>query len=151
MAYWLMKSEPDEFSIDDLAANPNSPWDGVRNYQARNFIREMKSGDRVLFYHSSCKVPGVAGIAEITSAPYPDTTAIDPENTYFDPKSTLENNRWTMIDVSHLETFKHPVSLNSIKQQPELASMLLVAKGGRLSVMPVEQEHFEHIRAMGNS
>ena len=151
MKFWLMKSEPDEFSIEDLKAQPNSPWDGVRNYQARNFLREMKEGDRVLFYHSSCKVPGVAGVAEVTRGPYPDHTSWDPESAYFDAKSSPDSPRWTMVDVSHVCTFVHHVSLTQMKATPELADMLLVKKGGRLSVMPVEPEHFELINQMGTN
>ena len=146
MAYWLMKSEPDDVSFDDVLASPKqtTSWYGVRNYQARNFIREMKVGDGVLFYHSSCAVPGVAGVAEITSVSYPDESQFDPKSPYFDPKATRENPRWTGIDVKAVKQGRF-VELKELRSHPELENMRLLAKGSRLSVMPVEPEEWRFI------
>jgi len=146
MAYWLMKSEPDDVSFDDVLASPQqtTSWYGVRNYQARNFIREMKVGDGVLFYHSSCAVPGVAGVAEITSASYPDESQFDPKSPYFDPKSTRENPRWTGIDVKAVKQGRF-IELKELRTHPELENMRLLAKGSRLSVMPVEPAEWRFI------
>ncbi|WP_372748970.1 EVE domain-containing protein [Litorivivens sp.] len=150
MKYWLMKSEPDAFSIDDLAARPGKRehWDGVRNYQARNFMREMKKGDTVLFYHSSCAKPGVVGVAKIVREAYPDSTALDPESDYYDPKSDPDNPRWFMVDIQFQKKYKQPVSLAAMKANPLLDGMRLLKRGNRLSVMPVEAEEFQIIRAM---
>lgn len=148
--YWLMKSEPSCFSIDDLRNSPNqtSPWDGVRNYQARNFMRnDMSIGDQVLFYHSNCNPPGIIGIAEVTSKAYPDYTAWDPESEHPDPKSTVENPRWFMVDIQFREKFDHLISLEQLKHYPELSKMLLLRKGNRLSVLPVTQEEWQFITA----
>jgi len=146
MAYWLMKSEPDDVSFDDVLASPKqtTSWYGVRNYQARNFIREMKVGDGVLFYHSSCAVPGVAGVAEITSASYPDESQFDPKSPYFDPKSTRENPRWTGIDVKAVKQGRF-IELKELRTHPELENMRLLAKGSRLSVTPVEPAEWRFI------
>jgi len=146
MAYWLMKSEPDDVSFDDVLASPKqtTSWYGVRNYQARNFIREMKVGDGVLFYHSSCAVPGVAGVAEITSASYPDESQFDPKSPYFDPKATRENPRWTGIDVKAVKQGRF-IELKELRTHPELENMRLLAKGSRLSVMPVEPAEWRFI------
>lgn len=152
MRYWLMKSEPDEFSLEDLLSRPGKiePWTGVRNYQARNFMRDsMAVGDPVLFYHSNCPQPGVAGLAEVASKPYPDPTALDPQSDYFDAKSTAENPRWLLVDVRYRETFVSPVSLEAIKACPELADMLILRRGNRLSITPVDKAHFERIVSMG--
>ncbi|KTD21078.1 EVE domain-containing protein [Legionella londiniensis] len=149
--YWLMKSEPECFSIDDLKKSPKqtTPWDGVRNYQARNFIRnEMRPGDLVFFYHSNCNPPGIAGIAEIVSEPYPDYTAFDPESEHPDPKSTLENPRWYMVDVRFKEKFSHLIPLEELKKYPELEKMPLVRKGNRLSVMPVSEKEWNFIKKL---
>lgn len=146
--YWLMKSEPSCFSIDDLRKAPEqtTPWDGVRNYQARNFMRnEMTIGDQVLFYHSNCNPPGIIGIAEVTSEAYPDYTAFDPDSEHPDPKSTPENPRWFMVDIRFKEKFKHLIALDSLKQYPELEKMLLLRKGNRLSVLPVSKEEWDFI------
>lgn len=151
--YWLMKSEPHVFSFEDLKLAPNQtePWEGVRNYQARNFMRdEMKKGDLVLFYHSSCPEPGVAGIAKVVSESYPDPTSWDPKGKYFDPKSSKENPRWFMVDIKWEKNFKTFVSLKNLKEIPELSSMRLLQKGNRLSVMPIEPEHFIIIKKMGS-
>lgn len=151
MNYWLMKSEPDAFSIDDLAARPGKRehWDGVRNYQARNFMRDaMKKGDQVLFYHSSCAEPGVVGVAKVVQEAYPDSTAFDPESKYFDPKSDPDNPRWFMVDIQCVRKLKRVIPLAQLKQNPQLDGMRLLARGNRLSVMPVEKEHFDAILAM---
>ncbi|MFV0348100.1 MAG: EVE domain-containing protein [Halodesulfovibrio sp.] len=142
--YWLMKTEPGCFSIDDLKALPDStsPWDGVRNYQARNFMRdEMRKGDKVLFYHSVTD-PSVAGVAEVVRESYPDHTSWDPENNHFDPKSTPESPRWFMVDVRFVTKFEHPVPLRVLKNTPGLEDMELLRKGSRLSVMPVTEQEF---------
>lgn len=144
--YWLMKSEPDAYSIDDLKRDRTEHWDGIRNYQARNFMmQEMKPGDQILFYHSSCKVPGVAGVARVCKAAYPDHTAWDPESKYFDPKSSAEKPRWFMVDVEFVEKFPEVISLNRIRQTPGLAGMRLLQKGNRLSIMPVSADEFQTI------
>jgi predicted RNA-binding protein with PUA-like domain len=137
MAYWLMKSEPDEVSIDDLVRDKRVPWFGVRNYQARNFMRdEMQVGDGVLFYHSSCPEPGVAGLAEVCSAPYPDATQFDPKSKYFDPKSTRESPRWMNVDVKAVRKTRL-LPLSEMRETQALASMRLLQRGNRLSITPV--------------
>ena len=150
MRYWLMKSEPDEFSIQDLERVGTEPWTGVRNYQARNFMRDgMKVGDRILFYHSNTKVPGVAGIAEVASRAYPDPTQFDATSDYHDPKATQEEPRWMMVDVRFVERFDEVVSLESIKAiADELDEFALVRRGNRLSVMPVAARHYQRILAL---
>ena len=142
MAYWLMKSEPDEFSINDLQKIGEVRWDGVRNYQARNFMRAMAVGDEFFFYHSSCPQPGIAGIGRIVEAAYPDPTALDPESHYFDPKASTEKNPWSALQVAHVQTFPQVIKLDYLKQQTALAEMPLVQKGSRLSVMPVTDEQW---------
>lgn len=137
MAYWLMKSEPDELSIQGLDHLGPTRWDGVRNYQARNFIRDMRPGDQFFFYHSSCPEPGIAGIARIDTAPYPDPTALDSESHYHDPKATEDKNPWLSVDVSCERVFPKVLSLGLLKQQAALEELALVKKGSRLSVMPV--------------
>ena len=142
MRYWLMKSEPNTFSIDTLKSRPNKTdhWDGVRNYQARNMMRDdMKKGDLVLFYHSNCTPPGVAGIAKIVKEAYPDHTAFDPDSPYFDPKSNPENPRWMMVDVQFQEKFPRLISLDTLKTLPALHDCALIRKGNRLSIMPISQ------------
>lgn len=151
MHYWLMKSEPDTFSIDDLKARPNGTehWDGVRNYQARNMMRDqMRTGDRVLFYHSACATPGVAGIARVVRDAYPDHTAQDPESKYYDPKANPENPRWFMVDVKFERKLKRLISLRELKDNPLLAGMALLKKANRLSIMPVSEEQWQLILAM---
>ncbi len=145
MPYWLMKSEPDELSIHDLQRLGKTRWDGVRNYQARNFIRSMQAGDQFLFYHSSCPQPGVAGIARIDGAPYPDPAALDPQSHYFDAKASTEKNPWAAIDVSFVEAFKQVIPLAELKAQTALAELALVQKGSRLSVMPVTEAQWTAI------
>lgn len=139
---WLMKSEPDTFSLDDLAARPNQtePWDGVRNYQARNMLRDqMRVGDPILFYHSNCTMPGVVGLAEVVSAPRPDPTAFDPEARYFDPNSDPNRPRWYLVDVRYVRHLRRIVPLAELKRAAEgaLEGMPLVRNGNRLSIMPV--------------
>lgn len=147
MQYWLMKSEPDAFGIEDLRARPGRTehWDGVRNYQARNLLREMKRGDQAFFYHSSCAEPGIAGIVEIVREAYPDFTAFDPESKYHDPKSKPEKPLWYMVDVKFVRSFAHPISLRELKAHPSLADMRLLQRGNRLSVMPVSADEWRFI------
>ncbi|MCU0122385.1 EVE domain-containing protein [Pseudomonas vlassakiae] len=148
MAYWLMKSEPEELSIEDLGRLGEARWDGVRNYQARNFIRAMSVGDEFFFYHSSCPQPGIAGIARITTAAYPDPTALDPQSHYFDARANAEKNPWSAVDVAHVKTFRQVLGLGLLKQQSALAELPLVQKGTRLSVMPVTEEQWAAIIAL---
>ncbi len=145
MAYWLMKSEPDAFSIDDLAKVKQEPWSGVRNYQARNFMwKDMKIGDGVLFYHSNAKVPGIAGIAEVVSAAYPDPTQFDPESDYWDPKATPEKPRWFLVDVAFKRKFKAVLSLETLKAHADvLGDFVLLNRGTRLSVLPVSKAQWQ--------
>lgn len=148
MKYWLMKSEPTVFSIDDLAKSPKKTtyWDGVRNYQARNFMRdEMKIGDQVLFYHSNTKPAGVVGICEVVKEGYPDFSAFDSEDKHYDPKSNQENPTWIMVDIKLKKKFKNIVTLTEIKEKKKLQKMRLVQRGNRLSVMPVEKNEFTEI------
>jgi len=148
MAYWLMKSEPDELSIQGLAKLGETRWDGVRNYQAHNFLRAMAVGDEFFFYHSSCPEPGIAGVGKIVAADYPDPTALDPESHYFDAKASAEKNPWTSVDVAHVETFRKVLALGYLKQQTALAELPLVQKGTRLSVMPVTPEQWAAVMAL---
>ncbi|HSN32157.1 MAG TPA: EVE domain-containing protein [Ideonella sp.] len=150
MRYWLMKSEPDEASIDDLAAAPRQtlPWTGVRNYQARNFMRDqMQVGDGVLFYHSSCAEPGVAGVAEVASAAYPDATQFDPHSIYFDPASKRDAPRWQHVDV-RLVRKTRLLPLRAMRAAPELASMRVLSKGNRLSITPVTPDEWRAVLAL---
>lgn len=146
--YWLMKSEPDAFSISDLKRLKRSPWDGVRNYQARNFMKEMSVGDLIFFYHSSCKPAGIVGIARVCKSAYPDHTSWDKNSAYYDEKSTLDNPRWYMVDVEFVEQWSSTLTLAELKQNPELADMLLTKKGSRLSVMPISQNEWEYINTI---
>lgn len=149
MAYWLMKSEPDCFSIDDLKAKKTAPWDGVRNYQVRNMFRDdMKPGDKAFFYHSSCEVPGVYGVMKIASVAYPDPTQFDPKSDHYDPKSKKEEPRWLLVDVSFERKLKNPVTLAQMRDDKKLANFRLLATGNRLSVIPVGKEHWEHILSL---
>lgn len=147
MRYWLMKSEPSVCSIDDLLALPKqiTPWDGVRNYQARNFMRDqMKVGDKVFFYHSNCKVPGISGLAEVSRLAYPDQTQFDPKSHYFDPKATPEKPRWVHVDVRGLQKTRL-VSISELRQYPELARMRILQQGNRLSITPVDPAEWRFI------
>jgi predicted RNA-binding protein with PUA-like domain len=145
MRYWLMKTEPDEFSIDDLAKKKTEPWTGVRNYQARNFMREMKPGDGVLFYHSSCEVPGVAGIAEVATEAYPDPTQFDKKSDYYDAASKREEPRWSLVDVRYKRKLKRVIPLSELKDRRELEGFALLARGNRLSVLPVTKAQWDFI------
>jgi len=147
--YWLMKSEEDVYSIWDLERDGTTHWEGVRNYEARNLMRDqMKVGDGILFYHSNAKPPGVAGLAQVARTGYPDHFAFDKKNKYFDPKSDPEDPRWFMVDVSFVEAFSEVVSLEEIKAAPDLEEMVLV-KRARLSVQPVKREEYQSILKMG--
>ncbi|MFU8837066.1 MAG: EVE domain-containing protein [Thiohalomonadaceae bacterium] len=149
MGYWLMKSEPDVFGLEHLKKMPNKTehWDGVRNYQARNFMRDgMKVGDQILFYHSNCEVPGIVGIAKVVREAYPDHTAFDPEAKYYDPKSDPENPRWYMVDVQYVRHLKRNISLHELKGHVEqLPDFPLLRKGNRLSVIPVSEQAWKYI------
>jgi len=152
MKYWLMKSEPDVFSFTDLKNRPQKkePWNGVRNYLARNYMRdEMRPGDLIFFYHSSCEIPGIAGLAKVASAAYPDSTQFDKKSEYYDPKATPESPRWFLVDVA-FEKDMGFVSLEELKKQPELSGMRLLSKGNRLSILPVSPDEFEFISKLGN-
>jgi predicted RNA-binding protein with PUA-like domain len=151
--YWLIKSEPDVFSFDDLKKSKNKTtyWDGVRNYQARNFLRdEMKKGDLVLFYHSNSDPLAVMGVCEVVKEGYPDHTQFDPDNDHYDPKADTNNPTWMMVDVKFKQEFKNPVTLDEIKANPKLKNMRLIQRGNRLSVMPVTKEEFHEIIKMGS-
>ena len=149
MRYWLMKTEPDVFSIDDLARVKTEPWTGVRNYQARNFMRDgMGKGDGVLFYHSSCEVPGVAGVAEVASAAYPDPTQFERKSEYYDDKSTREEPRWMLVDVAFKRKLKRTITLAELKEQPRLDGFALLQRGNRLSVLPVTKSQWDQILAL---
>jgi predicted RNA-binding protein with PUA-like domain len=145
MNYWLMKSEPGECSVDDVLAAPQAtvPWVGVRNYQARNFMRDgMRVGDGVLFYHSSCAEPGIVGIAQVASSAYPDPTQFDPKSPYYDAKSKAEEPRWLLVDVKVLHKIDN-ITLPELRGRPELAEMLVLKKGSRLSITPVAAAHWK--------
>jgi predicted RNA-binding protein with PUA-like domain len=147
MRYWLMKSEPGDVSIDDLAKMPNQTvaWYGVRNYQARNFMRnQMSIGDGVLFYHSNCKVPGVAGIAKVSAPAYPDATQFKPKNKYFDPKATQEQPRWFNVDVQLVQKIEL-IPLDELRKYPELADMRTLQRGNRLSITPLDPSEWSFI------
>lgn len=149
MHHWLIKSEPDVFSISDLKKVKQEPWSGVRNYQARNFMwREMQIGDLALFYHSNATPPGVVGIAKVASEPYPDPTQWDPSSEYFDEKSTEAQPRWWLVDFAFVSEFPEIVTLASLREEPALEGMLLLQKGTRLSITPVLKKHFDHIVKM---
>jgi len=151
MNYWLMKSEPSCLSIDDLYNRPHhtAPWDGVRNYQARNFMRNnMHIGDQLFFYHSNCTPPGIAGIADVVSEAYPDYTAFDPTSEHPDPKSTPENPRWFMVDVCFKKKFPKIISLSMLRAYPELEQMIVLRKGNRLSITPVSKQEWDFINGL---
>lgn len=148
MPYWLMKSEPDEFSIRNLEQLERARWDGVRNYQARNFLRAMAEGDQFFFYHSSCATPGIAGIGSILRTAYPDPSALDPDSPYHDARASEANNPWSAVDVGFVEVFPQVLTLSRLKTEAALAQMPLVQKGSRLSVMPVSEAEWQAILAM---
>lgn len=144
MAYWLMKSEPDTYSIDDLKRDQREMWDGIRNYQARNMMRDdMRVGDKIFFYHSSCKEPAIVGIAKVASKPYPDPTQFDPDSKYFDPKSSEDDPRWYLVDVQFVRRTKRPITLGELKSHPGLDDMILTRRGNRLSIMPVTDDEWD--------
>lgn len=151
MNYWLMKSEPDAFSITDLKNRPNQceHWDGVRNYQARNMMRDdMKLGDQVFFYHSNCAEPGIVGIMDVVREGYPDHTAFDPDDKHFDSKSDPAKPTWIMVDVKYVRTLARTITLTELKQKPELSDLALVRRGNRLSIMPVDQSMWNFILSL---
>lgn len=149
MQYWLMKSEPEAYSIDDLKQDKVEPWDGIRNYQARNFMRDqMKKGDLAFFYHSNCKVPGVVGIMSIHQESYPDHTAFDPKSKYFDPKSNPDNPRWCMVDVKFKKKFNSTIPLSTLRETVGLESMVLLRPGNRLSITPVTEEEWNIVLSL---
>ena len=153
MKYWLLKSEPDVFSLEDLKNCPNQtePWDGIRNYQARNLMRdEMKVGDQAFFYHSRQAEPAIVGTVRVVREAYPDHTSWDPSSKYFDEKSSPENPRWLMVDVQFESEFSRPVTLKELRSIPELKEMFLLRKGMRLSVQPVTEAEFQLILAIAN-
>ena len=150
MAYWLFKSEPDAYSFDDLLRDGGTHWDGVRNYQARNLLRDdIKKGDGVLFYHSNSKPMAIAGAAVVVREGYPDHTAFDPESKYYDPKSNPEDPTWYMVDIEPVEAFAAPITRDELKEQNGLAGMMLLQRGSRLSVQPVTAAEWRRILKMG--
>lgn len=148
--YWLMKSEPSAFSIDDLIQAPGQTtcWDGVRNYQARNFMRDMAIGDQVLFYHSNADPSGIVGIAEVVKTAYPDPTQFDTQDTHYDPRSDLSSPRWAMVDIRLLRKFSHALTLDTLRKERTLKEMVLLRKGSRLSVQPVTPQEWTHILSL---
>ncbi|MDH3716236.1 MAG: EVE domain-containing protein [Gammaproteobacteria bacterium] len=151
MQYWLMKSEPSVYGIDHLKAEPGKTdhWDGVRNYQARNMMRDqMRKGDQVFFYHSNCETPGIVGIVTIAREAYPDFTAWDRKSKYYDPKSSKDDPRWFMVDVKYKRKLKRVIALSELKSHKQLADLALVRKGNRLSIMPVNAKHWEFILSL---
>jgi predicted RNA-binding protein with PUA-like domain len=146
VAYWLLKSEPDAYSIDDLERDGREPWDGIRNYQARNMMRDdMKVGDQAFFYHSSCQVPAIVGIVKIASKAYPDPSQFDRRSKYYDPKSSEEAPRWMLVDVAFKRKLARPIPLTELKAHPGLDDFLLTKRGNRLSIFPVDKKHWDLI------
>ena len=148
MNYWLMKSEPGEFSIDDLKACPKrtEPWDGVRNYQARNMMRDdMKRGDLAFFYHSACEVPGIVGVMKVAKEAHPDPTAFDPDDKHYDPKSDPDNPRWMLVNVKFVRKLKRTITLQELKTHRSIEAMALLRRGNRLSIMPVTKQQWDYI------
>jgi len=146
MAYWLMKSEPDAYSIEDLERDGRDMWDGIRNYQARNMMRDdMKIGDEIFFYHSSCDEPGIVGIARVASEHYPDPTQFDKRSKYYDPKSNRDDPRWCLVDVEFVRRMRRNITLRELKEARGLDGLILTRKGNRLSIMPVAGEHWKRI------
>ena len=149
MTCWLMKSEPDAYSIDDLERDGCEMWDGIRNYQARNMMRDdMQIGDEIFFYHSNCKEPGIVGIARVASEPYPDPTQFDKKSKYFDAKSSKDDPRWCLVDVEFVRKLTRNITLTELKAQKTLADMILTRKGNRLSIMPVSKKHWNKILSL---
>jgi predicted RNA-binding protein with PUA-like domain len=151
MKYWLIKSEADCYSIDDLKRDKSTPWEGIRNYQSRNFMmRDMQVGDQILFYHSSSEPTAVVGIACVSKVAHADETQFDKKSEYYDPKATRSTPRWQCVDVAFVSKFKTPVTLSVMKIDPKLDGMMVREQGSRLSIQPVSQKHFEHVVALGN-
>ena len=148
MHYWLMKSEPDVFSIQDLKRKKRSGWDGVRNYQARNFMREMQKGDLAFFYHSSCEIPGVMGVMRVSQVAHPDPTQFEKKSEYFDPKATQENPIWQMVEVEFVDEFSAPVTLEDLRGLPALKEMIILRRGNRLSITPVTEKEWKTIQSL---
>lgn len=152
MRYWLFKSEPSSFSLEDLVARGRpEPWDGVRNYQARNFMRTMAVGDLAFFYHSSCAVPGIVGEVQVVRSHYPDHTAHDPDDHHFDPRSSKAQPLWSMVDVAFHRRYPKPVTLEDLKACPALLGMRLLARGNRLSVLPISDDEWHIIRGLAGN
>jgi len=146
MASWLMKSEPDVYSIDDLQRDGREMWDSIRNYQARNMMRDdMKIGDEIFFYHSNCKEPGIVGITKVCSEPYPDPVQFDKKSRYYDPKSTKDNPRWILVDVEFVRKLSRNITLSEVKAEKSLEDMILTRRGNRLSIMPINENHWNII------
>jgi predicted RNA-binding protein with PUA-like domain len=149
MAYWLMKSEPDVYSIDNLAKDGREMWDSIRNYQARNMMRDdMRIGDEIFFYHSNCKTPGIVGIMKVASEPYPDPVQFNRKSRYFDEKSSKDNPRWILVDVEFVRKLSRNITLTEIKAEKSLEDMILTRRGNRLSIMPVEKKHWKKILSL---
>ena len=149
MACWLMKSEPGTYSIDDLERDGREMWDGIRNYQARNMMRDaMRIGDDVFFYHSNCQEPAIVGIAKVASEPYPDPTQFDPDSRYFDPKSNADDPRWCLVDIEFVRKLTRALTLTELKAQSGLDGLILTPRGNRLSIMPVEKQHWDRILSL---
>jgi predicted RNA-binding protein with PUA-like domain len=147
--YWLFKSEPDAYSIDDLERDETEPWTGIRNYQVRNMIRDdMDIGDQIIFYHSSCKVPGAAGVARVASKAKPDPLQFDPTSQYFDAKADVDEPRWLLVDVTFVRKFKRVIPLTELKQHPQLEDFVLNRRGNRLSIFPVGEKHWKTILSL---
>jgi predicted RNA-binding protein with PUA-like domain len=151
MKYWLMKSEPDVFSIDSLKKDKTTWWEGVRNYQARNFMKDMQVGDEVLFYHSNAEPPGVAGIAKVSKMAEPDAAQFDKKSEYYDPKATKEKPIWFCVQVAFVEKFPELISLTDLKANAKLEGMVLLQKGSRLSVQPCDKKHFDIVKKLGGA
>ncbi len=149
MAYWLMKSEPSDYSIQDLKQDKRAHWDGVRNYQARNHMRTMLVGEEAFFYHSNCKVPGIVGIMKVVKTTYVDHTAFDPKDIHFDPKSNADKPRWEMVDLAYVSAYSKIISLAQLRETPALEEMIILRKGNRLSITPVTTKEWKTICQLG--
>lgn len=145
MAYWLMKSEPSAYSIDDLKREGQTHWDGIRNYQARNYMREMQLGDEAFFYHSNCSPPGIVGMMKVIKTVYTDHTAFDPKDIHFDPKSKQDQPRWEMVDLAYGATFPNILSLSALRAEPSLETLVILRKGNRLSITPLSEAEWQVI------
>lgn len=143
--YWLMKSEPESYGIDHLKRDERTAWNGVRNFQARNYMREMRVDDQILFYHSNCKIPGVYGIAKVVKEAYPDPTQFDSKSNYYDKRATEAKPMWDLVDIAFVKKFDEPVTLSDIRADSSLGKMMILQPGSRLSVTPVSSEHFEEL------